>query len=308
MFAKGRRTIMIEEIAKTLERFQVPVAALSQAAADDIIKFEFGEMEAASGKEVVLLKTIDDALGPVGRCIIMEFFRFEDNCDERLIFGTTPFTLANGLQFEVLLRAATEEGIARLMKERPEICSAISRSSCSSGLNSDSDPNSEPCAIAQRERLRNAIKQNEHPLLCLHCSQTVAEPLAAFVEIGHFLNPVVGLVHSACLKPVAPGVIGAAKPPFSEKYPELVNFDANAWFRAVNGGQRAFDNLDLLRAGPVAHMAWGGRRARGSFRPIPRRGSAEGWRIRDRDPAEHLASLLQRGGRSIRSEAQHHVQ
>ncbi|QKC97157.1 hypothetical protein [Mesorhizobium sp. NZP2298] len=259
-YAKQRRTITIEEISKTFERFQVPVAELSQAAADDILKIELGEMEAASGREVVLLRTIDEALGPVGRNIIMEFFRFDGNCDERLDFDTTPFTLPNGLQFEVLLRAATEQGIARLINEHLELVG--DQPIVMMRLNSDTDPDAEPCAIAQRERLRNAIKQNEHPLLCLHCGQTVAEPLAAFVEIGHFLNPVVGLVHSACLKPVD-RVIGGAKSPFSEEHPELVNFDANAWFRAVNGGQRAFDNLNLLRAGPVAHMGWGGRIARG---------------------------------------------
>lgn len=259
-FAKGRRTITIEEIAKTFKRFQVPVAELSQDAADDILKIEFGEMDAASGKEVVLLRTVDNALGPVGRRIIMVFFRFDDDCDERLNFDRTPFTLANGLQFEVLLRAATEEGIARLMKERPGLLG--DEPIVMMGLNSDRDPNSEPCAIAQRERLHNAIKQNEHPLLCLHCGQTVSEPLAAFVEIGHFLNPIAGLVHSACLKPVD-RVIGAAKSPFSEEHPELINFDANAWFRAANGGQRAFDNLNLLRAGPIAHMGWGGQRPRG---------------------------------------------
>lgn len=259
-FAKTRRTVAIEQVTATFERYRVPVTELPPDALDDILKVEWGDLEPQGGKEVVLLKAIDDSLGAVGQFFLMEFFRFDEDCNERLDFTGAAFTLPNGAKFEVLLRAATTEGMARLLKERPEL--GRDRPVYALGINSDEDPNGSPCAVAQAKRLQAAIRWNEHLLQCLHCGQPVSQPLSQMVELGEFLHPIAGLVHSACLKPTD-RVIGGARSPFSEQHPELVNFGVNAWFRSVNGGQRAFHNLASLRAGPVVNMAWGGRGGKG---------------------------------------------
>jgi len=45
--------------------------------------------------------------------------------------------------------------------------------------------------------------------------------------------------------------------PFFDTYPELVNFDANAWFRASHAGQMAIANAGLV-VGRMPHLLWSG--------------------------------------------------
>ncbi|MDB5462033.1 MAG: hypothetical protein JWP28_2463 [Phenylobacterium sp.] len=56
--------------------------------------------------------------------------------------------------------------------------------------------------------------------------------------------------------------MGTARGDFFESYPELVNFDANGWFRASHGGQITFANADVLRTQHKL-IAWGGLNPRG---------------------------------------------
>ncbi len=254
-YAKTRRTIAIDAITDGFQKFRVGAAPLPDDVVDDILKLELGNSKPPAGKEVIFARALDDRLIAVGDMLIMELLRFNDDGSERLNLRRVPFSPSPGLTFEVILRAASINGMLRLINGRQELLAGKSLGVVE--LDEEGDPEATPSAQAHCQRLENAIRQNLQPLLCVHCGEAVWEPVANVVEIGDYQQPVVGLLHERCLRPID-RVVGSTAIPLAEKHPELVNFDVNAWFHAANEGQRAFNNLDTIRAGPIPHLLWGG--------------------------------------------------
>ncbi|OYR17523.1 hypothetical protein [Brucella rhizosphaerae] len=259
-YAKGRRTITIGEIAEGLEKFRIPAVELPEKAANDILQVELGAMDFPCEREVILARSLDNKVVPKGHLIIMILSRFDGDCDAAYDLSEKPFKPIVGTKFDVLFRAATVEGLFRVMSERLDFTSAEGLGILN--LDERNNHDNKLCVSAHRQRLDNALSKNDRPLLCLHCGQAVWEPVAQVVELGDLRDPRVGLVHSICLGPTD-RVIGGANMPMAEKHPELVNFDVNAWFQASNGGQRTFANLDAIRTGPIVYMGWGGFAAHG---------------------------------------------
>ncbi|MGH0372101.1 hypothetical protein NKY71_27140 [Sinorhizobium meliloti] len=259
-FAKARRTIAVADIAKDFEKFRVATAEMAEKAAGDILQVELGGVDFPCGKEVVLARALDDELTAKGQSVVLEMRRFDGRCGELLDFTAMPFRPNGRPAFDIILRAATVKGLMRLIRDRPGIITGDELGVVE--LETNEDLEADPCVAAHRQRLHNAFQKNDKPLRCLHCAEAVWEPVAEVVELGSLADPQLGLVHKRCLQPTD-RVIGEANMPMAEKHPELVNFDANAWFKASNGGQRTLANLDTLRTGPVAHIAWGGLAARG---------------------------------------------
>lgn len=259
-YAKTRRTIAIEAITDSFQKFRVGAAPLPDDVVDDILKIELSNSTLAAGKEVVFARALDDKHISIGDVLIMELLRFNDDGSERLDLSRVPFSPSPGLTFEIILRAASVNGMLRLIKDRQELVAGKKLGVVE--LDEEGDPEATPSAQAHRQRLENALRQNLRPLLCVHCGEAVWEPVANVVEIGDYQQPTVGLLHERCLRSID-RVVGAAAIPLAEKHPELVNFDVNAWFHAANEGQRAFNNLDTIRTGPISHLLWGGGEPQG---------------------------------------------
>src|SRR5262249_45828771 len=51
-----------------------------------------------------------------GDIVILEFYRFDENCKERLKFINGQCTLKNGLEIRVFARAGTFKGVARVLE------------------------------------------------------------------------------------------------------------------------------------------------------------------------------------------------
>lgn len=254
-YAKARRTVAIEAVAEGFKRFRVAPAPVPDDLVDDILKIKLGNMPLPAGKEVILARALNDKLIGTGELLVMELPRFDDDGNECQNVTNVPFSPSLGLSFEVILRTATINGMLRLIEERPELIEGKELGVVE--LNAEADPEDSPAAQAQRQRLENALRRNTRPLLCVHCSEAVWEPMVQAVEIGDYQNPVVGFSHQRCLRPTD-RVVGAASIPVAEEHPELVNFDVNAWFQAAREGQRSFNNMDTIRAGNIAYMLWHG--------------------------------------------------
>jgi hypothetical protein len=141
-------------------------------------------------------------------------------------------------------------------------------------INLEEDFEEGDCALAHREKLRQAALANPTPLLCLHCRKAVSSNLGHFVEQTRG-EITVGFSHSDCLAP-ADRVLGLPYSRLFEETPELVNFDPNAWFRASHGGQLAFHLVETLKGGPKM-ILWGGRRHKAA-------------------PGDYVVEMLLRGG------------
>lgn len=263
--ARTRRTVEVAGLKERFERYKSANIATDERASEDLLKVEFGTMDFSVWKDVLFCEIAEDSTSLQPGPMVLEFHRFDDECQERLDFSSDEIKLENGITFKLLRRAATETGLGRYLNANPEAIAG--REITIWTLNDDGKSANQPCAVIHKERLGQAFRDNPHPLRCVHCETTVSEPTAEVIETGTLAAPIVGLVHARCLK-AADRLLGIAKSEFSEANPQLVNFDVNGWVKAAYAGQRTFDNLKALNAGPVAHFAWGGRAKAGPPKPF----------------------------------------
>lgn len=258
--AKARHTLRIEEAEAKYNQYRVSASGITQQASDDLIQMEFGSMDFPVGKEIVLCRIPEEmAPFPAGHTI-MEFYRFNENCAERIEFTEDTMVLAGDRRVPLVRRAATHSGLMRLIHADPSLIGDAPLTMYA--MNIDEDLEAGLCAEVHRERLKKAALRNPHPFHCLHCGRPVSEKEPCLVEMGSLAEPVVGLCHMRCLAP-ADRLLGKAQSDFFDAHPGLVNFDANAWFQASHGGQIAIANAGLVRSGRVAYLAWGGLNPKG---------------------------------------------
>lgn len=202
-----------------------------------------------AGREVLLA----DLYG-TGPLLIAELFRFADDGERRVRFSPGKVTLRDGRSWTVLRRAATKDGLVRLIEADPAVLDG--REVVIAPLADDADPEATPWARAHAEALTvRAAAAGGDLLVCLRCARPVAEHRAPFVEIDQDDAPhQVGTVHTACLLPAdrALGQIGLQGPDLG--LPD--DFDHRAWLKAAVGGQGMFNALPaVLRAG-VLQVGW----------------------------------------------------
>jgi hypothetical protein len=255
--SKARITVSIDQARADYERFRVVKGELPDQSADDLIRVEFGDMKFAVGREVVLGRLSSDELGIPAGLVIFEFYRFDDNCAERIRFSDGKCILQNGLEIELIRRTATHVGMTRLIDADPSLIGG--QEVVFIPINSDDDFEVGLCAETHRARLRNVALENQNPLHCIHCGSPVSSASALLIEVTQEADLTVGLSHAPCLQP-QDRVIGTIQSKFFEAHSALINFDVNGWFRAAHGGQIAFANAKYLGDNQVA-MAWGGRRS-----------------------------------------------
>ncbi len=255
--AKARHTVTIEQARADYERFRVVKGELPRDPSDDLIRVEFGDRDFPVGREVVLGRLSSGVRDLRAGLAIFEFYRFDNDCIERIRFSEGKCILQNGLEIELIRRTATFDGLSRLIAADPSLIGE--EQVAIAGINSDEDFEVGLCAETHRARLRSAALNNKRPLQCIHCGSPVSELSAPMIEVTHGTNLIVGLSHLRCLEP-EDRVIGRVQSKFFEEYSALINFDVNGWFRAAHGGQIAFANADYLHAEKFV-MLWGGRRA-----------------------------------------------
>ena len=253
--SKSRHTIKFSEIALAYDKFRIEEREPDSKNIQDIISVEIENMNLPVGKEVILCRVEEHSNTIRPGLAIFELVRFNDDCSQRITFSEDTAILPNGLQFPLILRAATVKGLMRIIDADGSIVSASEVTVCP--LESDVDLETGLCANDHRERLKVSIQQNDRVLYCVHCGNAVWEEDASIVESGPTLKPIVGLSHARCLVS-NDRIFGRAMSELFRKHPELINFDVNAWFRASHGGQMAFDSARSIRGPRTPIIAWGG--------------------------------------------------
>jgi hypothetical protein len=259
--AKARHTVDVANASALYERFQIKSGQIPEQASDDLLRIEFGKMDIAVGREVMLCRFSDESM-PTGP-VVMELYRFDDDCRERVKFEGNTCKLQNGATASLIRRAATYTGLMRLIEADPNLVGGEAVTLFP--INSKDDYEKGLCAESHRERLKQAALANSHPLHCIHCGNPISSNNAPVVESGREQTLTVGLSHEACLAP-DDRVLGSIRCQFFEEHPELIHFDPNAWFVASHNGQMTFHAAEFLRSQPF--LAWGGRRRRGPPGPF----------------------------------------
>lgn len=249
-YSKSRHTVEFEEIEKSYERFRSEEKAVEEEATAELMRFEIGR-DISAGREVVLCES-DGEILPEGLNLI-EFYRFDSECNERIRFDGEKVILGDGRTLKILRRAATYEGMTRLIERDSNL--AKGKEIHLIPANRLDNVDESPCALVQRERIEKAISQNDQPMSCLHCGKPVFSSAAHVVELSPHHAPIVGLTHDGCLLPVD-RVLGMVKNEFFEKHSELIDFDVVGWFKAIHGGQMAFVNAKHVANSQAAYILW----------------------------------------------------
>ena len=249
----GRRlTLNMDAVRARLEQFRLTDERSSVTVDDDILKIVFQSAEISVGREYLLGTFDEDSVKD--QLSIVELLRFDGECRERTAFEANSAHFGD-LPFTVIRRAATRRGILRFLEENPWVVSG--REVVVLPAEFDGDPESGLCAEHHREIVKRALLANPAPMRCLRCAKPISEAQTTIIEETDWTGTVIaGLVHNRCLAP-ADRVIGISQCEFFREYDFLINFEANAWFRASHGGQVVFRGADLLKASQQA-IAWGG--------------------------------------------------
>jgi hypothetical protein len=245
-----RHTVTSSEARARYEKFLLPMEEPKLQEDERLIATAPGAPDLSVGRELVLGRW---AQAPDDKVYLFEFYRFDEHCAERLRFENGKCILAKGDVIECIHRAATYDGMTRFLTENPDV-------SGESGLvivpiNSKQDFENGICVDRWRAIVRNAWKRNNARLKCLHCGKPVSSS-PDFVESGTGDSLRVGITHRKCTR-ADDRVLGILKGEFFERFSYLVNFDAEAWFRAAQRGQGALAHRKDFPRNAV--LAWGGR-------------------------------------------------
>lgn len=261
-YSKVRKTISIKDINESYNKY---LSFAEESKAELVHSFLSIEMRGngfKAGRDVFLcnLPNDDDSL-PEGLAV-METYRFDSTCNERIKFSNSSVKFKSGMELPVTLRASTYSGLTRLMEGRPEISEAKKIVFFPIISENDHDYDSDACAKIHSQRLEKAWKENNAPLNCVICGKSVSAGKIQIVELEPIDAPVVGACHMHCLTPNC-RVIGQMQNEFFSIYHELVNFDIGKWYEEINGGQRAFHGADFIGGMSNVIIVWSGQMAKG---------------------------------------------
>lgn len=252
--ATARRTFSTDDASTTYRRYLRPASGSPpEETAEDLLRIDFSSFKPPVQYEVVLGRVAADGDSPNGQVKMTELRRFAADGTERTIFQDEECVLPGGERLSLIKRAATMEGMARLLADSPDL---IGDDELVIHPVDEEDAQDDALHLEiHRERLRDAWNRNPHPLRCLSCAKPIFTEQCSIIEAGILDDPLVGLAHAECVRP-ADRVLGRIRSQIFAKHPELVHFDASAWARASENGQRAFRSADYIGRGQHVVLAW----------------------------------------------------
>lgn len=256
-FSKRRNSISLEKLFELYGRFKIQNTVSNEQRNKEIFNLTVAS-QFSVGRDVLLCRIPKNDKVPEGLAIL-ELYRFDDDCNRRIQFTESEAILAGGFRVPVFRRTSTYQGMMRLLESDPTLIETDEELKLLP-INSDEDFESGLCAEAHRTKLESARLKNKRPLHCVRCGQAVSSNAAPIVELEHGEELIVGLCHADCLGPTY-RVIGEIQGAFFEQHPELQNFDVEAWFKAVQGGQITFRNA-AHKGVTKSLLIWNGRRNR----------------------------------------------
>ena len=253
---RRRRTINFQDQGKYYSQFR-SVGEEAKGKSKGVLEVEFSADQFSVGKEVVfgrLLTTARDI--EAGSVCVFEFYRFDDDCHERITFDGDVVIFGKNTRMKLFARFSSITGFERYVEEEFEMSEIGDGTLYMNPMNIDWDVETGLCAANHRRALER-VAGNRDMLKCVHCGRPVSEALTSMVEFGAGKELMVGLVHSDCIRP-ADRRIGRAKVPFFEENPGLVKFDVNAWFAAAHAGNVLFRSFPAVEQ-KVVPVFWNRR-------------------------------------------------
>lgn len=253
--ARARHTFSTNDAQKRYEQYVRSAADIElEPAVEDLLRFDLSDFSPPVAREVILGRlAVEEEEDEAEGIVLMELVRFAEDGTERTIFDEVGCTLAGGARITLIRRAASVDGMVRMLKADPSL-TGDEKVVIFQG-NEDDEAEIPDSAEIHRERLRVAFHRNQHPLRCLNCGKAIFTERCSIVEIGPSEQPTVGLIHDECLRGTD-RVMGAIRSDFFARYPELVNFDATGWTQAMQSGQQTFRNAEYLGAGQPFVLVW----------------------------------------------------
>jgi hypothetical protein len=252
-WARNRQTIELSSLKTTYAHLKSLPPETAASIEHQILKYEFSAETVAVAREIAIGRALTDDLVPSGTVVVLELYRFDDECHSRVEFTNEHLILASNVKVELWGRFATWVGLERYVDENIDLlnCEEI----IVLPINSDDDFETSLCATAHRRALQVAAARR--PMFhCIHCEKPVSSSMSPFVEFGEGDGLVVGLTHRECLR-LSDRILGLADSGFFRNYPELMNFDVNGWFQAAHSGHGVFKAIRASgEAVPIT--TWGG--------------------------------------------------
>lgn len=258
--SKNRRTLSAKNLVEQYGKYLSSPDETKEEIFQSFFRIEKRGNGLGAGRDVFLCD-LPAARGPLPKGLaIVETYRFDENCSERLSFSDQTVTFGDGFEAKLLLRSATYDGLLRMLEKRPNLIG--DREVHIWPINSDKDFEEGPCAKIHARRLEQAFQNNPTPLKCVVCGKAVSTNNTQIVELEPMEEPTVGTCHDACLEPSS-RVLGLIQNDFFSSHDELVNFDVEAWYRAIDGGQMVFRNADTFAGGNKPVIGWSGGKLEG---------------------------------------------
>lgn len=253
-WARRRKTHDLAAVINSYEHLKVRSAKAAQKPDAQYLEATFSADSFEVGRELVIGRALDDQAplkkGSVG---IIEFYRFDDDCQPRLRFENNLLILQSGLEIELFGRFATWVGLNRFLDENIERFK--DEEVVFIPMDIDEDLESGLCAATHRNALEAAALRRDGTK-CVHCERPVSSSMSPVVEFGLGDALVLGVSHKECLRPTD-RVMGVADCDLFRENPELVNFDVNGWFDAAHSGHGVFHGIEVGRQA-VTPIVWGG--------------------------------------------------
>lgn len=308
--ATHRHTVNAEKIQSRYKKFRIEKAPQTPAERSQFLQTVIRDIPLSTGKEVLFGRFLDHE----GKSVtgtdyaIVELHRFDDNCNERVVFKDGQCQFANGLRIELERRTSSYMGMERFLKSRPDLTAEKSIVMIPSNDGGE-DIEKSVCAEKHRQVLQASHTANADSLACVHCGKAISSATAELIELVRAGKSEVGMAHLECIL-ADDRVIGVIECEFFDQHDFLKNFDVNLWFRAIQRGQ-AFLSSGKLPAGAV--FAWGGVRSdlmpggfviemtlsSGDTKHVQQRGSIHRFR---KDEAEAFAAELNKNFEQARAE------
>lgn len=258
--SKNRRTLSSKHLVEQYGKYLSSPEATKEEIIHSFFQIEKRGDGLRAGRDVFLCD-LPAARGPLPKGLaVVETYRFDEDCNERLRFADHTVTFGDGFEAKLLLRSATYDGLVRMLEKRPDLLGDREVHFCP--INSDENFEEGPCAKIHAKRLEQALQNNPNPLKCVICGKAVSTNNTQIVELEPMEAPTVGTCHDACLEPSC-RVLGLVQNEFFSSHDELVNFDVEAWYQAIDGGQMVFHNADTLAGGNKPVIAWSGGKLEG---------------------------------------------
>lgn len=224
--------------------------------ANNFFKFEFANLNPASGKEVLLCKVNTDlfsGLDTVADYLIVELFRFDDTCCKKLEFTNTHCLLSDKKSsLEVIYRASNNLSVKKYIEDNQEIF--YNKSIVVMPANGIEYIEQSQCAKLYSEKIVKGIKGKINLFECIECGKSISENNVFMVEIDeNKIDNKVGLIHQECRRPTI-RVLGQIDNELFSNHKAIKKFDWQLWAKQIIRGQGLFRNkmLDECKSSKVA--------------------------------------------------------